>query len=50
MAEGTDDYYRKAAQETAAVLEGYYRDQEGWLRIKKTPVSHRDLHCFHGHR
>ena len=34
-----EGYYRKTAQETANILEGYYRDQEGWQLIKKTPVS-----------
>lgn len=35
--EGTDEYYRKTALETARTLEGYYNDQEGWQLIKKTP-------------
>ena len=47
MAEGRDEDYRRTARETASVLEGYYMDQEGWQRIKKTPVSLRQaVHCF----
>ncbi|XP_076465003.1 stAR-related lipid transfer protein 5-like [Babylonia areolata] len=35
--EGTDDYYRQAAQETANTIEGYYKDQDGWQLVKKAP-------------
>lgn len=37
--EGTDEYYRKTAEETAEMLKVYYNDNEGWELVKKTPVS-----------
>lgn len=37
--EGTDEYFRKTAEETAEVLKGYYKDNEGWDVTKKTPAS-----------
>ncbi|XP_025077637.1 stAR-related lipid transfer protein 5-like [Pomacea canaliculata] len=35
--EGTDEYYRKTAEETAEMLKVYYNDNEGWELVKKTP-------------
>ncbi|KAL8606443.1 hypothetical protein ACOMHN_015532 [Nucella lapillus] len=34
--EGSDEYYRKAAQDTVSIIEGYNKDQDGWQLIKKT--------------